>query len=211
MLPDLWRMVARTVRPVTGAREGVLETGSLRVAEVLAGIAHHRRADAAFHESEAFREGERTMVEALRRVAAPKLALFGHVAWELCLDGALVRRERETLLSDLRDAIALAVDATTGEAAVDAAARIHHAARKAESLPDGFNARLKRFLGELGRGAWVEGYARAEVVAARVEGIRAGLGLGRLDAARGSELVLALERGLADAERAVGAVLVLAI
>ena len=30
-----------------------------------------------------------------------RLSLFGHIAWELCLDGALVRREGAKLVSEV--------------------------------------------------------------------------------------------------------------
>jgi hypothetical protein len=173
MLPDLWRMAHRHVRPASAALD---DAPSPRVAEVLAGVAHHGRADAAFHASASFHEGERAMTKALAGIGAPRLSLFGHIAWELCLDGALVRREGAALVSGVRDAVESAREVTAGESAADAAARIHHAARKGEPLPVGFDARLGHMLTELGKGRWIEGYARGGVVAERLDGIRSRLG-----------------------------------
>jgi hypothetical protein len=197
MLPDLWRMAHRHVRPAIGA---VDPEGSARVAEVLAGVAHHTRADAAFHASTSFRENERAMTTALAGVGAPRLSLFGHIAWELCLDGALVKREG-TLIGEMRQAIAFALEQTAGESSARAAARIHHAARKGEPLPPGFEARVDWLLAELGRGEWLEGYARGDVVAARLDGIRGRLGFDRLGAEKSAELAVVLDAAI---ERAGG-------
>jgi hypothetical protein len=196
MLPDLWRMAHRHVRPVPGAID---EGQSPRVTEVMAGVAHHGRADAAFHTSASFREGERAMTKALAAIGAPRLSLFGHIAWELCLDGALVRREGAALGSEVRDGIACALELTGGESAADAAARIHHAARKKEPLPVGFEERVGRMLAELGRGRWIEGYARGEVVAERLDGIRGRLGFESLDAVKREALAAVLEEAIGRA------------
>jgi hypothetical protein len=173
MLPDLWRMAHRHVRPSLGPVEA---GSSVRLSEMLAGVTHHGRVDTAFHASASFREGERTMARALGAIEAPRLSLFAHIAWELCLDGALVRREGTTLLSRVRDGIALARETTDDETAALAAARVHHFARKGEALPPGFDARADHMLRELGRGRWIEGYAEGAVVAERIDGIRTRLG-----------------------------------
>jgi hypothetical protein len=216
MLPDLWRMAHRHVRPAPGA----IEAGaSGRVAEVLAGVAHHGRADAAFHASEVFAGGEKQMARALAEltgVRAPRLGLFAHIAWELCLDGALVRREGEALSIEVREGIARAVEPTEtpgGEPAVDAAARLHHQARKraAEPLPEGFDARVARMLVELGRGRWMEGYARGDVVAERIDGIRERLGFARLDGTQQAVLAAAMDEAIDRAASAIGPLLELPI
>jgi hypothetical protein len=204
MLPDLWRMAHPHVRPV----RGTLAAGECaRVNEVLAGVAHHERADAAFHASHSFREGERAMTRALADAGAPRLPLFGHIAWELCLDGALVRREGAALTSEVREAIERACERSGGEAAVDAAARIHHAARKREALPAGFDARVGEMLAELGRGRWIEGYARGEVVAERLDGIRRRLGFAALETGQRTTLAALLDDAIGRAGSAVGPLL----
>ena len=207
MLPDLWRMAHRHVRPARGA---VAAGESPRVAEVLAGVAHHERADAAFHASASFHDGERVMTESLAQLAgaeAPRLSLFAHIAWELCLDGALMRREGPSLTTDVREAIASALERTEGESAAQTAARIHHAARKGEPLPAGFEDRVERILAELGRGRWIEGYARGEVVAERLDGIRRRLGFDPLAAEKSAELGALLDEAIERATRAVEGVL----
>jgi hypothetical protein len=198
MLPDLWRMAHRHVRPANG---GVAGGGSPRVDEVLEGVTHHGRADAAFHASPAFREGERAMTKDLALVGAPRLSLFAHIAWELCLDGALVRREGEALVSDVRAGIARTLEHAAGESPVETAARLHHAARKGEAVPAGFDARVARILGELQRGSWIEGYGRGEVVAERLEGIRSRLGFAAMDRERRSSLAALLDAAIDRAAR----------
>ena len=92
MLPDLWRMADRRVRPSRGVAAEAQDPTEL--ADVLAGIEHHLRVDRWFHTAEAFVEGERQMAAQFRQagVDAPKFGMFAHVAWEMWLDGALVRR-----------------------------------------------------------------------------------------------------------------------
>jgi hypothetical protein len=207
MLPDLWRMAHRHVRPAMAA---VDPEGSPRVAEVLAGVAHHTRADAAFHASASFRENERAMTSALAGVGAPRLSLFGHIAWELCLDGALVKREG-TLIGEVREAIGVALERPAGESSARAAARIHHAARKGEPLPPGFEDRVDWLLAELGRGEWIEGYARGNVVAARLDGIRARLGFDPLGAERSAELAVVLDGAIERARGEIDGILGMAV
>jgi len=208
MLPDVWRMADRHVRP---ALRPVTDTGAVRVDEVLAGIAHHARADAAFHASDGFREGERALVRAFAQVGGARLPLFAHIAWELCLDGALLRREGEALLRDVREAIAAAMDSADGEAAVAAAARAHREARKPGApLPAGFDGRVARILSAIG-GEWLEGYAHGAVVAERIEGIRATLGLTRLTRAERDALGAVLEAAIGRAEGELDALLAMGI
>ncbi len=193
-------MAHRHVRPALGP---VAPTTSPRVTEVLAGIAHHTRADAAFHASEVFQAEERTMTRALAGLGVPKLALFGHIAWELCLDGALVRREGPALSSQVREGIARARELAVGEEAVAVAARMHHTARTRGSaeLPAGFEDRVGRMLDALCDGDWLAGYANGAIEAERLGGIRARLGL----AALAPEAHEALTRVLGDAIDRAGA------
>jgi hypothetical protein len=208
MLPDLWRMAHRHVRPAHGA---VVPRNWLRLEEVMAGIAHHGRADAAFHASASFQSGEKWITRELATVGAPRLSLFGHIAWELCLDGALVRREGRALLDKVRDAVGSACEKSQGESAVDAAARIHHAARKGEPLPSELNARVGRMLVEVGRGGWIEGYAQGAVVADRLGGIRARLGFAPVEEEPRRRLIAILDEGIARAEGEITALLTLSV
>ena len=208
MLPDLWRMAHRHVRPAPGD----LEPGAWpREEEVLRGVTHHRRADTAFHAGEVFRDGERTLARALATVAAPRLPLFAHIAWELCLDGALVRREGAALVAEVQAAISCAREAAREESAVDAAARIHHAARKGEPLPPELNPRVGAMLDELGRGRWIEGYARGGTVAERLDGIRRRLGFPPLDAETRAALEGILGEAIDRAGAAIGPLLAMPV
>jgi hypothetical protein len=208
MLPDLWRMAHRHVRPAASARA---PASSVRLEEVMEGIAHHGRADGAFHASASFQGGEKWISRALATVGAPRLPLFGHIAWELCLDGALVRREGRALLDEVRDAVESACEAPHGESAVDAAARIHHAARKGEPLPSELNARVGRMLTEVARGGWIEGYGHGAVVADRLGGIRARLGFAPLEEGPQQRLVAILDEGITRAEGEITALMALPV
>ncbi|HEY2517560.1 MAG TPA: hypothetical protein VGI39_42110 [Polyangiaceae bacterium] len=204
MLPDFWRMADRRVRP---SREAIVAMGGTqqgRLAEVLAGIEHHGRADAVFHRSGVFEDGERRLAGALAGVGAPRMPLFAHVAWELCLDGALVRRE-PALASD----VARAISEADG---LDEAARLHHAARtKGQPLPAPFAPRMARILEVLGAAEWLSGYARPEEVARRLDGVRVRVGLPELDAPSPARLVTVLGAALEAGDDALPALRALAI
>jgi hypothetical protein len=146
------------------------------------------------------------MTRALATLGVPRLSLFGHIAWELCLDGALVRREGATR-GDVQRALAIACEAVDGESAADAAARLHHAARKGASLPASFAPRMNRMLEELGRGAWIEGYARGDVVAERLDGIRGRLGFAPMEREARGALAALLDDAIAGADAQLDAVL----
>lgn len=197
MLPDAWRMADRRVR----ARRGVAHEGPL-----FDGIRHHLEADAWFHDAPVFAEGERALWGALARACpeTPRMAPLAHVTWEILLDGALVRREGEALLGELRrDLAALPADE------LERSAEAHHFSL-VERTPGEratFEARLARVLSEIARGPWILGYAEAEGVAVSVSGIRARLGLPPI---RPGELPALLDVLAAFAERAdaaLGAVL----
>jgi hypothetical protein len=199
MLPDVWRMADPRARP---AREPVASDAP-RVAALLAGVDHHTRADRAFHAGEPFTRGERDLARDFAAIGAPKLPLFAHVGWELALDGALVRLEGaahvvESLRADIEDA--------ARDGAVDAAARLHASARGRELAPP-FAARVTRVLGEIARGPWVAGYATADGLAARLEGVRVRLALAPLAPSHRAEIVRAFDAALARADAAIAAVL----
>jgi hypothetical protein len=175
MLPDLWRMVDRRVRPMSGS-VGTAKAGA-DLASVLSGIQHHLEVDRWFHSADAFIEGERLTAERLLTsgLSAPKLALFAHVAWELGLDGALVRREGlDNTLRTLREGF----DVVGGELA-EAAVALHHFDR-IDRPPDerrAFDAALHGLLAEITRGRLIGAYQSGAGVARRIDGIRVRLGL----------------------------------
>ncbi|XXX81093.1 hypothetical protein WMF30_20255 [Sorangium sp. So ce134] len=175
MLPDLWRMADRRVRPSRAPDRPAAPPPCL--AEVLAGIDHHVAVDRWFHAAPVFVEGERRLAEALRGAAlgAPRLPLFAHVLWEMCLDGALVRRTGlAPLLDDLRAGLA-AIDGPP----LESAASIHHFDRRAPSPADrsAFEARLRRICDELARGPWIAGYQDGAGLAQRLSGVRSRFGM----------------------------------
>lgn len=174
MLPDLWRMADRRVRP---SREPVdTEHDTPEARALLAGIAHHLEVDAWFHVSPFFVEGERATLAALRSsgAGAPRLGLFAHVVWEMCLDGALARRVGH---DRVLDALRRGFDASA--AAARAAVERHHFDRVARAPGDRdvFDARMARIVAELSHGAWTHGYQHGAGLADRLTGVRVRLGL----------------------------------
>ncbi|MEP7122386.1 MAG: hypothetical protein ABJE95_15800 [Byssovorax sp.] len=179
MLPDLWRMADRRVRPAVGAIALTIPIGDEAAAlgPVLAGIAHHVVADRWFHRDPVFLDGEQRCAERLRPIAAevPRIGLFAHVLWELCLDGALLSRVGLfPVLHALREGFA----ATLG-AASDRAVEVHHFDRVGRSVADrqGFAPRLARLCAAIADGPWIDGYQSGEGLAYRIQGVRARLGM----------------------------------
>lgn len=188
MLPDVWRMANRRarLRQAEAAPEGDLQS-------VSNGLAHHLVVDAWFHRHAVFLHGESAARVALRRARdAPKMGLFAHIAWELCLDGALLRRLGvERVVSEVRGSIAaLRPDVHHRVAAVRV--RLPAVDRAV------FETRVDRVLDAIGAGPWVASYATSAGVVERLEGLRMRLGFpvlstdGRDAVASGLEL-LALE------------------
>ena len=191
MLPDVWRMAHRRARPrrADGAREpGVLGA-------VCDGVAHHLAVDAWFHDAAVFTGGETRTREALGRAReARKMGLFAHVAWELCLDGALLRRlGTEKVLGAVRGSIAAA-----GPDALRGAAALHTVLGTDERAT--FDVRVDRILDAIARGPWVVGYATAKGVVERLEGVRARLGFGALSAADRDAVAMGLREQEAAAD-----------
>lgn len=178
MLPDLWRMADRRVRPASPAQQAwdALGEHDAGTRDVMRGIDHHLEVDLWFHEHDVFTTGERAAAAALRgaRTEARKLTLFAHPLWEMCLDGALVRRLGAAAV---RAAVAEAF--ARGEAASRAAARAHHFARAqgGDGYVVEFEARMRWLGDELGSGPWIEGYARPDGLVRGLEGMRKRLGL----------------------------------
>ncbi len=165
MLPDLWRMAARPAR----ARRGVTAAGQAPLSELLAGIEHHLDADDWFHRSNHFVEGERRAREALGDTGSPRMRLFAHVAWELCLDGSLVRALGDAELGTRVRAAALASASASGQAA-----DLHHREARARAAVDEptYQARLARIVDGVSSFELPRGYADARGVALRLAGIR---------------------------------------
>jgi hypothetical protein len=178
MLPDLWRMVDRRVRAVPQPIETTDEGDPMAL--LLAGIQHHLETDRWFHSTAAFVEGEQLTAERLRSasVDVPKLGLFAHVAWELCLDGALVRRQGlEHTLQGLRDGFDV-----VGREAADAAVSVHHFDRLGRPVQErrAFVRAMEGLLGEITGGRLIAGYQSGPGVARRIDGIRLRLGFAGL-------------------------------
>jgi hypothetical protein len=173
MLPDLWRMAARAAR----ARRGlVVADAPAPLADVLRGIEHHFDADAWFHRLPAFDLHEHATRDALVRAdggRSPRLGLFAHVAWEMALDGALVRREQSRIEIDVRRAIGEA------DAATRAAAELHHADARARAgaAAARYEERITRILGAVASFDLPGGYATPGGLAARLAGVRASFGM----------------------------------
>lgn len=193
MLPDLWRMahprVRARIRTAPRCTDGALS-------ELDRGVEHHLAIDAWFHRADVFTAGERATGERLRAIAAPKIGLFAHMAWELCLDGAWVRR------ADPRDAL----EAGFREAgcALDVAAEGHGLERLESSDQASFHARVRALRDGLLEGPWVRSYASAAGLAAIVEGMRTRrLGLAPMDADARRALAEAFEALVPEADAAL--------
>ena len=173
MLPDLWRMADRRVRP---SRE-LLPEGQ-GVARALAeGVHHHLAADEWFHAASVFLEGERATVTALRGSGVARMGLFAHVAWELLLDGALVRaRGVERVQSELLRSFAPAMPA------IEPLADRHHFERagRPSSEQSRFHARMRGLCERLASGPWIAHYATADGVAMILGRIRERVGVAGL-------------------------------
>lgn len=205
MLPDLWRMVDRRVRP---SRERIDRAAApAEVSAVLSGIEHHLAADRWFHAAAVFEDGERITRERIQaaRLDAPKVALFAHVTWEMCLDGALVRREGlDSTTASLRDGFAIVTGVPAGEAVV-----MHHFGRMMRSAAERaeFDAGMERLFAAIGRGPWIGSYRTGAGVAGRVEGMRVRLGLGTFTAADRGRLAEAIDDLAGPADAAVGEII----
>ncbi|MEO7274804.1 MAG: hypothetical protein ABIX28_06400 [Vicinamibacterales bacterium] len=213
MLPDLWRMADRRVRALRlepGGAVAAPEPGgaaaSSELLAVLRGIEHHLEVDRWFHGADVFAEGERLAVERIRAtgLATPKLALFGHIAWELCLDGALIRRDGlPRTLRDLADGFAAA-----DQGPARAAAARHHFDRhgRPSADRDAFDDGLRQLFAEISRGPWIAGYQDGAGIAQRIDGVRRRLGFARLTTDERTRFGAALETLTPDADAGLAAI-----
>ncbi len=203
MLPDLWRMAHRRVRPRPVETRPEDLTAPLR--ELQLGIEHHLEADAWFHRHPVFIEGEQSLNEAFGAVGlrAPKIGLFAHPLWELAIDGALVARQgTETIVAALGQVRRKAPADLMLELA-----RLHAPAVLRDETTHAFSARLEDLLDRLEEGSWIAGYCNGPGLAARLEGIRRRIGLAPLEHRDRQLLANAAGDALARAPAALDALL----
>jgi hypothetical protein len=193
MLPDLWRMAHPRVR----ARAGVsVRDERPATRELSRGVEHHLTIDAWFHGCAVFTDGERELGEQLRGLGVPKLGMLAHAAWELCLDGAWVRRNDPTR--------ALLVARSEAGDAVRSVADGHGAERLDDAAQVLFHARMEALFEGLLEGPWVRSYATPPGLVALVEGMRTRrLGLAPMSAEARSELACVFERIEARADESL--------
>lgn len=197
MLPDFWRMAHRRVRPKAGIHPP--RGASNELAALLAGVEHHLEADDAFHRHPVFVRGEKRLAQCFREAAigADKIGLFAHIGWELCLDGALLRRVGvEETLDRLRGGLAAA------EAELAAAVRRHRSA-----VPEGFDGRLDHLLEQVAWSDWVPGYRSGDGVARRLAGVRRRVRLSAFTDDDLQRLGRVFDQALDDADPAVAELL----
>jgi hypothetical protein len=201
MLPDVWRMADRRARPRRDRDEerpaGALPEAAA-VPGVMLGIAHHLDVDSWFHRADVFTRGERAARVALRTAPrAPKMGLFAHVAWELCLDGALVRR---TGIASVLEAVGTSVAAARPEAHRLAADRLVDLPPADRAI---FDVRVDAILDAIVRGPWVAGYGTADGIVERLDGVRLRMGFVALDPADRDAVARAIEALEDDADAAL--------
>lgn len=171
MLPDLWRMADRRLRPqarLAGAPATDVAADP-RLAALLWGIEHHVALDGLFHRGEILKEGEALATRLLREaeIGGEKVLLFGHVAWEICLDGALLRRfGLEATKAGLRAELA-----ALGRDPLEEALRRHAPSLAPADLREA-DERILGMLHQLAWGGWIDGYLDGEGIASRLEGVR---------------------------------------
>lgn len=197
MLPDFWRMAHRRVRP----RHGVdpPSDASPELTALLEGVQHHLRADDWFHKHPVFIEGEKRLAQRFRKaeIAAEKIGLFAHIGWELCLDGALLRKVGvEETLGELRRGL------DEARAELSATAELH-ASHAGSRVPDGFHDRLESLLERVAWSDWVPGYTNGEGVARRLGGVRRRVRLAPFTSDDLERLGRVFDESLEEAELAV--------
>jgi hypothetical protein len=159
MLPDLWRMADRRMR----ARPAV--QASPQTQPLQAGVDHHLEADAWFHRTPVFVDGERVLARQLAAVKVPKLVLLAHAAWEICLDGALLlAHDFDEALEGLRN------DFETARETLDDVADLHGAAELVDQ--ERFSGRMLRLREGLLEGRWIASYQTGDGLAQCIGGIR---------------------------------------
>jgi hypothetical protein len=198
MLPDVWRMADRRAH----VRDVDPSAHPASVRAVLEGVAHHLAVDTRFHGAPVFTTGEEATRDALRNAShAPKLSVFAHITWELCLDGALVRRVGlDATLTSLRQSLRAARPDAHHRAALAAVPSLRE---RVASDRERFEARVDQILDAIALGPWVAGYATGAGVVERLEGVRARLRLAPLPAADRDDVARALDALSRRADEAV--------
>jgi hypothetical protein len=187
MLPDLLRIIDRSLRtPRSAVAAWPREADGLE--RVVLGVEHHHDVDAWFHDTPAFARGEAGARDRLVATGWARAGLFAHVAWELCLDGALLDARRE------------APEATSSARALGEASALSPLATRLldarfSELPSSVRAihaeRLTRLLARLVELA--SGYSEARGLFLRLEGLRRALRLPETDASTRERVVRALD------------------
>lgn len=216
MLPDLWRMADRRLKPrpatAAGPRGRRLATLGERMEEagkleaLLWGVEHHLAVDDLFHRGELLSEGEKVATRLLKEAAigGDKVLLFGHVAWEICLDGALLRRfGLATTKEGLRRELA-----ALGPEALEAALR-HHTPELPAADRRAADAQILGMLHQLVWGEWIDGYLSGIGITHRLDGVRRRLRLAPLAAEDQRKCAGALDLLLEFADRQLDAALAL--
>jgi hypothetical protein len=192
-LPDLYRMVSRRMRTRSSERfEGSL---SLELGALQRGIDHHLEADHWFHRTSVFGDGERELARDFAAIGAHRLPLFAHAAWEMCLDGAWLRRDGGV---EALDSLSRVIG--TERERVHLLALAHGAPTGPEHA---FTSRLDRLLDVVATGALPLGYAHARGLAQRTSGMRASFGLPLPSEQQQRALESALEDALHRADEAL--------
>lgn len=196
MLPDLFRMVHR---PARTQRARLDLSGESERALAQQGMAHHLAVDRWFHKTAAFLNGEASAKRQLRATSLPRAALFGHVTWEMCLDGALVRHLGE---ATVRSELARSIGGREGLAA-ELLRALHLEQGPASVDHEPIVRRLERLLEAVRSFALPRGYGSADGLADRLEGLRSAFGFERAAPAPRRLLEQSLAELFSEADQAV--------
>jgi len=200
MLLDLWRLADRRSRPPK-QRPALRGDGSV-VDELTRGIAHHLEVDRWFHATKVFSDGQRETAKALSEAApeVPKLSLFAHVTWEMCLDGVwLLAEGLEPTVAALRRDID-----EVGSKPLEQVAGLHALAAKWDGGEIGaFHRRMGWLLEQLVAGRWLASYQHGAGLCERLATIRWRLGLPSMDEPQRAAIALVLEQRLGHASEAL--------
>ncbi len=197
MLPDLWRMADRRVRPRELPETPFIDDRSPALRALLDGIEHHRQIDRWFHRSSVFTNGEKSLRHRLFETKSPKLLLFAHPAWEMCLDGALLRERGVAATASM-----LGVALDEAHAHLDRAADIHHFERPERPSTDRtrFDERMARIVAAGREGGLFEDYLHAFGIARRLAGMRMAFGFGPPDTSELDRWTEALAESIEEAD-----------
>lgn len=170
LLPDLWRMADARARVSTRSLPYAGPLGD-RVRPLARGVLHHLVVDRLFHQDEdLLGAGQRLATDVLRRSGWLRPGLLAHPAWELALDGALLRRHgADRTIERLRLGVA-----TLDRPTLEALGTGFHLPCRSEAK---FGNQLVDLLERLHQGDWPRGYAEPEGLARRLAGLARRVGL----------------------------------